>query len=204
MSAKHPTPTWLLLALFLAGTSALAIGTALAVASPPRAAASGEEGSDSAQADSTSPVRAAPSAPETLEAIPRPVPSEPLETSESGPLQILAGIESAWTGEDLEGLMQYFGRGRVYISLGPGGPFGGSFSRNQAYYLFQDHFAHTVTEKFQIKRTRSIDKNGRKVFAVAERVFRYNENGRRYQDKLFISLRQEGGAWVVAEIRSTL
>lgn len=188
-----PLPILTLLALLVLG------------ARPPLGEASSE--SDSSVADTASVAEE-----DELEGPPedaiRLKPVNPLARLEgeqtTGPHRVFDDFQRAWLAEDTESLLGLLGRGRVYISLGPGGPFGGSFSPNQAFYLIEDHFDHTVTEHFEIKRTRTVEENGRKVFAIAEREFRWNENGRQYKDKLFISLRREDQRWVISEIKSTL
>lgn len=121
---------------------------------------------------------------------------------ETGPIAVFADIEAGWKGEQAQRILRHYGKGKVAISIEGSGPSGGQFSRNQSYYLFQDLFKFTITEEFQFVQYRHVDDGRGDVYAVAERRYRRNDDGRIFKDKIYVSLRSEDDRWVINEIKS--
>jgi hypothetical protein len=119
-----------------------------------------------------------------------------------GPLAVFAAVEKAWAEEDVDAFVRLLDPdGRVHIAMARGGPRGGWFNRDQAYYLIKDMFEFTTTERFEFERYWNLDSSGRSPYAVAVRQLRTDEGGSR-ADRVYISLRKHGTDWYVGEIRS--
>lgn len=118
-----------------------------------------------------------------------------------GPIGVFADIEEGWTREDVARITRHFGEGKVAISI-DGGPVGGTFSRDQSHYLLKDLFEYTITEKFEFVQYRNVSDGKVEVYAVAERLYKRNDDGRLFKDKIYVSLRQEDERWVISEIKS--
>jgi hypothetical protein len=130
-----------------------------------------------------------------------PEPSVPEQ--EAGPIGVFADVETGWKSEQVQQILRHYPKGKVAISIEGSSPTGGQFSRNQSYYLFQDLFKYTITEKFQFVQYRHVSDGRDKVYAVAERHFRRNDDGRLFKDKIYVSLHLEDDRWVISEIKST-
>ncbi len=131
-----------------------------------------------------------------------PAPDTGKADRDEGPIAVFADIEQGWKNEDVQQILRHYGKGKVAISIEGSSPTGGQFSRNQSYYLFQDLFKYTITEKFQFVQYRHVTDGRDNVYAVAERNYKRNDDGRLFKDKIYVSLRLEDGRWVVAEIKS--
>jgi hypothetical protein len=121
-----------------------------------------------------------------------------------GPTSVLDDIEQGWTAGDADLILRHFGPSKVNIMIDGSGP-GGSYSKDQGYYLFKDLFKATVTKKFVFVQVRSSNEGGASTFAIAERRYQRRDDGRQIKDKVYISLHQEhsdGGRWVLDEIKS--
>ncbi|MBI4720345.1 MAG: DUF4783 domain-containing protein [Chitinivibrionia bacterium] len=118
------------------------------------------------------------------------------------PLSIFGDIEQGWKAGSVDGILGHFGKGKVALSISGAGPKGGYFSKNQSYYLFKDLFKYTITKKFEFTQYRNIHDGDRKVYAVAERQYKRRDDGRLYQDKIYVSLQRENERWVISEIKS--
>ncbi len=119
-----------------------------------------------------------------------------------GPLGVFAAVERAWSEERLDALVATLDPDeRVQLSFTLGGPRGGYFNRDQAYFLFKDLFEFTKTDKFEFQKYWNLEEDGRSPYAVADRRFRMND-GARHDDQVYIALRKRGNQWVVGEIRS--
>lgn len=128
---------------------------------------------------------------------------EPVATEdESGPIVVFADVEAGWKNEQVQQILRHYGKGKVAISIEGSGPTGGQFSRNQSYYLFQDLFKYTITQKFQFVQYRHVSDGRDDVYAVAERHYKRNDDGKLYKDKIYVSLHREDGRWVISEIKS--
>jgi len=122
--------------------------------------------------------------------------------NETGPIAVFADIEAGWKSEQAQRILRHYGKGKVAISIEGSGPSGGQFSRSQSYYLFQDLFKFTITEEFQFVQYRHVSDGRDNVYAVAERQYRRNDDGKVYKDKIYVSLRPEDNRWVINEIKS--
>ena len=126
------------------------------------------------------------------------------ETEESdtlGPIGVFADIEEGWRKSKLDPILRHFGKAKVAISI-EGDISGGTFSKSQTYYLLQDLFKYTITSKFEFVQYRNVSDGRVKVYAVAEREFRRNDDGRLFEDKIYVSLQLEEDRWVISEIKS--
>jgi hypothetical protein len=129
---------------------------------------------------------------------------EPVESEDkAGPIAVFADVEAGWKNEQVQQILRHYGKGRVAISIEGIGPTGGQFSRNQSYYLFQDLFKYTITQKFQFVQYRHVSDGRDDVYAVAERHYKRDDDGKLYKDKIYVSLHREDGRWVIGEIKST-
>ena len=135
-----------------------------------------------------------------VEARVKTVPKQPAPAM--GPISVFADIEEGWKREDFRPILRHYPDGKVAISIEGSGPTGGQFSRNQSHYLFQDLFKYTITEKFEFVQYRSLSDGQGKVYAVAERSYKRNDDGRLFKDKIYVSLNLENERWVISEIKS--
>jgi hypothetical protein len=119
-----------------------------------------------------------------------------------GPIGVFADIEKGWKSENVNLITQHFGNKKVAISIDGIGPVGGSFSRSQSHYLFKDLFEYTITERFEFVQYRNVTDGKVEVYAVAERSYKRNDDGRLFKDKIYVSLQQEDNRWVISEIKS--
>lgn len=119
-----------------------------------------------------------------------------------GPLATFARVEAAWAAADVDALVELLDpEERVRLSFTKGGPRGGYFNRDQAYFLLKDMFVFARTDRFEFEKYWNLDSEGRSPYAVAVREFRLND-GVRHEDRVYLSLRRRGDAWWVGEIRS--
>ncbi len=142
-------------------------------------------------------------------AIPEPDLDSGIERSEipesetrTGPLAVFAVVEEAWAAEDVEALLELLDpEEKVRLSFERGGPRGGYFNRDQAFFLLTDMFEFIRTDRFEFEKFWNLDSEGRFPYAVAVREFRMND-GVSHEDRVYLSLRMRDGAWYVGEIRS--
>ncbi len=131
---------------------------------------------------------------------------EPASTDATGPMDVFADIERGWKAGQVDPILRHFGNQKVAISVQGTGPSGGTFSRNQSYYLLKDLFRYTVTKKFEFVQYRKPNEDGNETFAVAERHYQKSDDGRLIKDKVYVSLHLERSGdddrWVVDEIKS--
>jgi hypothetical protein len=123
-----------------------------------------------------------------------------------GPMDVFADIERGWNAGNVDPILRHFGSQKVAISVQGTGPSGGTFSRNQSYYLLKDLFRYTLTRKFEFVQYRKPSDDGSDTFAVAERHYQKSDDGRLFKDKVYVSLHLERDGeqerWVVDEIKS--
>ena len=123
-----------------------------------------------------------------------------------GPMDVFADIERGWNAGNVDPILRHFGSQKVAISVQGTGPSGGTFSRNQSYYLLKDLFRYTLTRKFEFVQYRKPSDDGSDTFAVAERHYQKSDDGRLFKDKVYVSLHLEHDGeqdrWVVDEIKS--
>ena len=123
-----------------------------------------------------------------------------------GAMDVFADIERAWNAGNVDLILRHFGSQKVAISVEGTGPSGGTFSRNQSYYLLKDLFRYTITRKFEFTQYRKPGDEGGQSFAIAERQYQKTDDGRLFKDKVYVSLHLESDdsreRWVVDEIKS--
>jgi hypothetical protein len=131
--------------------------------------------------------------------------SEAPAAEDTGPMPVLDDIAEGWTSGDADLILRHFGSGKVIIMIDGSGP-GGSFSKDQGYYLFKELFKATITRKFVFVQVRSSNAEGKSPFAIAERRYQRRDDGRQVKDKVYIALHLERGGdssrWVLDEIKS--
>ncbi|MDP6529740.1 MAG: hypothetical protein QGI43_08640, partial [Gemmatimonadota bacterium] len=82
--------------------------------------------------------------------------------SKTGPLSVFASVEEAWERADADALVELLDeRDRVTISFIHGGGRGGSFNRDQAYFLLHDAFRFSRVERFEFRRYWNLGDDGR-------------------------------------------
>ena len=125
------------------------------------------------------------------------------ETEElTGPLAVFARFEAAWAEGEVEGLLEALDpEEKVRIEFTRGGPRGGYFNRDQAFFLLKDMFAFSRTDRFEFEKYWNLDSEGRSPYAVAVREFRPND-GAEHEDRVYLSLRRRDDTWWIGEIRT--
>jgi hypothetical protein len=106
---------------------------------------------------------------------------------------VFSDIERGWRNNDVDVILQHFGKSKVSISIEGTGPSGGKFSKSQSYYLLKDLFKYTITKKFEFVQYRKPSEKGRTSFAVAERFYQKTDDGRLFKDKIYVSLHTDDG-----------
>ena len=139
---------------------------------------------------------------DSTEVKPAPNAEAPTPEDENGPIAVFADVEAGWKSEQAQQILRHFGKGKVSIAIEGSSPAGGQFSRNQSFYLFQDLFKYTITQRFQFVQYRHMSDGRDNVYAVAERHYKRNDDGRLFKDKIYVSLQLEGDRWVISEIKS--
>lgn len=123
----------------------------------------------------------------------------------TGPLAVLDDIEKGWLSGDADLILRHFGSNKVTIALDGSGP-GGSYSKDQGYYMFKDLFKATVTRKFVFVQIRAGGREATSTFAIAERRYQRRDDGRQVKDKVYVALHlergEDSGRWVLDEIKS--
>jgi len=126
-------------------------------------------------------------------------------TGDGGPMAVLEDIEQGWTASDADLILRHFGSNKVTIIIDGSGP-GGSYSKDQGYYVFKELFKATTTKRFVFVQVRNSTEPGASTFAIAERRYQRKDDGRQIKDKVYISLHAErsddSGRWVIDEIKS--
>jgi hypothetical protein len=116
------------------------------------------------------------------------------------PLVVFREVERGWQSGTPKPFGRYFGKGRVRLDFGEGGPRGGFYTRSQAYYLVADFLRRYETVKIEQVTTSAEDKDGARPYALWKLVCR-NRNGVTMHERIFMSLSWEDGSWAIAEIR---
>jgi len=117
-------------------------------------------------------------------------------------MSVFSDIEKGWKSQSVDLILKHYPKGKVAIVVDGSGPSGGKYSRSQSYYLFKDLFKYTITRKFEFVQFRKPEDESTTSFAVAERQYQRNDDGRLFKDKIYVSLQLEDGQWVVSEIKS--
>jgi hypothetical protein len=133
-------------------------------------------------------------------------PPESGQTEAMGsPTDVLDDIQAGWTNQNAELILRHFGSNKVIISIDGSGP-GGSYSKDQGYFVFKELFKSTVTRKFVFVQIRTSNDDGTASFAIAERRYQRRDDGRQIKDKVYIALHVErerdSGRWVLDEIKA--
>ncbi|MBZ0268228.1 hypothetical protein K8I85_08730 [bacterium] len=119
-----------------------------------------------------------------------------------GPLATFARFEAAWAEADVDALVELLDpQEKIRLSFTKGGPRGGYFNRDQAFFLLKDMFVFAKTDRFEFEKYWNLDSEGRSPYAVAVREYHLNDGVPR-EDRVYLSLRRRGDAWWVGEIRS--
>lgn len=119
-----------------------------------------------------------------------------------GPLAVFARVEEAWREGDADALLEFVDPDdKIRLSFTQGGPRGGYFNRDQAYFLLKDMFSFAQTDRFEFEKYWNLDSEGRSPYAIAVREFRMND-GASHEDRVYLSLRRKDDTWWVGEIRS--
>ncbi|MDH4038536.1 MAG: hypothetical protein OEX18_13830 [Candidatus Krumholzibacteria bacterium] len=123
-----------------------------------------------------------------------------------GPMDVFGDIELGWKSGNVDLILRHFGTQKVAISVEGTGPSGGTFSRNQSYYLLKDLFRYTITREFEFAQYRKPGEQGGRSYAIWERQYQKSDDGRLIKDKVYVSLHLESDGnrqrWVVDEIKS--
>lgn len=131
---------------------------------------------------------------------------DPAPATTGGAMDVFADIERGWNRRNVDLILRHFGTQKVAISVEGTGPSGGTFSKNQSYYLLKDLFRYTLTRKFEFVQYRKPGDEGQQSFAIAEREYQKSDDGQLLRDKVYVSLHLEqddkGARWVVDEIKS--
>jgi hypothetical protein len=124
------------------------------------------------------------------------------EEPPDGPLATFARFETAWADADVDALVELLDpQEKIRLSFTKGGPRGGYFNRDQAFFLLKDMFVFAKTDRFEFEKYWNLDSEGRSPYAVAVRGYHLNDGVPR-EDRVYLSLRRRGDAWWVGEIRS--
>ena len=124
------------------------------------------------------------------------------EETPAGPLSVFARVEEAWRSDDARALTELLDpEDKIGLSFSKGGPRGGWFNRDQAYFLLKDLLEFSRTERFEFETYWNVESNVRSPYAVAVHEFRMND-GATHTDQVYLSLRLRGETWYVGEIRS--
>lgn len=121
----------------------------------------------------------------------------------TSPLATFKGIEDAWASEDAASLSRFSGEGKVLVNVIGIGRRGGYFTRPQVRYLFKRLFKNYTHIKFNFVKYHNLDKPESRVYGIAHRTYRNKRNGKIYNDKVYVTLRNEGEVWAVNEIKTT-
>ena len=108
---------------------------------------------------------------------------------------VFAAFEKAWAEGDPESLVVILDpEEKVSLSFTEGGPRGGYFNRDQAFFLLKDMLEFTRTDRFEFQKFWNLESEGRSPYAVAVREFRMNDEDT-HEDQVYVSLRKRGETW---------
>ncbi|MBN1164072.1 MAG: hypothetical protein JXB45_05815 [Candidatus Krumholzibacteriota bacterium] len=120
-----------------------------------------------------------------------------------GPLSVFKQIEKAWRGSNAGAIASLTGKGRIYLDIQGVGDRGGYFSKSQVYFMLQRLFKNEKQMRFEFVKYHNLENPGQKVYGIAYRSYKNIRSNRVFQDKVYITLRQEGSTWAVVEITTT-
>ena len=117
------------------------------------------------------------------------------------PRVIFGEVEKGWRYGTPEPFKRYFGKGRIKLDFGEGGPRGEFFTRSQAYYLISDYLKQTTTLKVSLLKMSDAGEQVGQPYALLERTCRH-KNGSVKREFVFVLLALENEAWVITELRA--
>ncbi len=120
--------------------------------------------------------------------------------AEIEPHDIFKAVARGFHSSRPEAFVGYFGKGRVRLDFGEGGPRGGLFTRSQAYYLLSQYLRRAQTTSMNFVKTAGTKIKRGHPSALLERVCRYR-NGAVTKQFVFVSLSLEDNRWVISEMR---
>jgi len=129
-------------------------------------------------------------------------PKTPVNAVPKDPMVVFRGIESAWRSGDAQKLAAYAGDSKVLLNVRGLGEKGGYYSRSQVFYLFKGMFKSTKHKKFNFVKFHDVGAGSSKIYGIAQRNYENMNNGRLFQDKIYVTLKLEGKRWVVSEMKS--
>lgn len=120
--------------------------------------------------------------------------------AEVEPHDIFRAVARGFHSSRPEAFVGYFGKGRVRLDFGEGGPRGGLFTKSQAYYLLSQYLRRAQTVSMDLVRTSRTKVRREHPSALLERVCKYR-NGAVTKQIVFVSLSLEDNRWVISEMR---
>jgi hypothetical protein len=119
------------------------------------------------------------------------------------PLHVFKTVEKAWQSSDAQALAELLSGSRVYVEIRGIEDMSGYFTKPQVLYIFKDMFASMKQLNFAFVRYYSREKEGSRVYGIAQRSYKNNRGNKLYRDKVYFTLVKEESRWAVAEIKST-
>lgn len=119
------------------------------------------------------------------------------------PLLAFKSIEKAWRAGNAQELADFLSGSRVYVEMRGMKDMGGYFTRPQLLYIFKDMFASMKQLNFAFVKYYSREKEGNRVYGIAQRSYKNNRSNKLYRDNVYFTLVKEESRWAVVEIKST-
>ena len=117
------------------------------------------------------------------------------------PFSTFAAIEKAWNAGCPDSIVILFPKENITLNIETNVPEEASFSRQQAAYILKDALCYTVTESFEFLEFEYDKDGGAPPYADAEWSYRRELEGEVVTEKVHVTLRNEEGRWLIAEIR---
>ncbi|UCE18108.1 MAG: DUF4783 domain-containing protein [Gemmatimonadota bacterium] len=118
------------------------------------------------------------------------------------PKEVFNDIRRAWQGADVQKLMDYLGDVKTIISFENEGLESGLYSRNQAYYLFENLFQNTKTNDFTFVKIIEVQERNTNPHAFANRTYMRLRDGSQLSDQIYIALTMVNNRWFITHIMS--
>ena len=119
------------------------------------------------------------------------------------PLRAFKTVEKAWRSGNAQALADLLSGSRVYVEIRGIEDMSGYFTRPQILYIFKDMFASMKQLNFSFVRYYSREKEGSRVYGIAQRSYKNNRGNKLYRDTVYFTLVKEESRWAVVEIKST-
>ena len=119
------------------------------------------------------------------------------------PLQVFKTVEKAWQTSNAQALSDLLSGSRVYVEIRGIEHLSGYFTRPQLFYIFKDMFGSTRQLNFAFVKYYSREKEGSRVYGIAQRSYKSNRSNKLYRDRVYFTLVKEESRWAVVEIKST-